>query len=404
MKKTNEKNLNERACTSCGCVCDIEDMLQIENAYYCSECADICECGSLVLVADLITVNRNRRDEQCACNRCVHTSDFFVCRSCDGLFTQNHYWGCYNDESICDNCSNNYVACEQCDRVVLTEDAYYEDESHQYLCYECFHQSLDSIINDYYYKPCPVFHGNTSDNGFLGVELEVDNTTDDCSSEEIKGCARALISNYSDSIYLKHDGSLLNGFEIVSHPMTLDYHMSQFSWADIMNRCLDANLRSHDTSSCGLHIHISRSYFGSNESTQDLNIAKLLILISEFYQSHILKFSRRKEHELRWCCDPAVMFEKDDNEETVIGKMKYSKSKGRYQAVNLQNPSTVEFRIFKGTLKHTTFIAALQFVVVISEYAKNTKLADIPSTNWEDIFMSANFNELNEYLNERGLN
>ena len=254
MKKTNEKNLNERACANCGCVYDIDDMLQIENAYFCSECATVCECGSSVLIEDLVTVNRNRRDEQCACNRCIHTSDFFVCRSCGGLFTQNHYWGCYNDESICDNCSNNYVACEQCDRVVLTEDAYYEDESRQYLCYECFHQSIDSIINDYYYKPCPVFHGSTSDNGFLGVELEVDNTTDDCSSEEIKGCARALISNYSD------------------------------------------------------------------------------------------------------------------------------------------------------TLKHTTFIAALQFVVVISEYAKNTKLADIPFTKWKDIFMSANFNELNEYLNERGLN
>ena len=30
-----------------------------------------------------------------------------------------------------------------------------------------------------------------------------------------------------DHIYCKHDGSLEDGFEIVTHPMTLDYHRNE---------------------------------------------------------------------------------------------------------------------------------------------------------------------------------
>ena len=92
-----------------------------------------------------------------------------------------------------------------------------------------------------------------------------------------------------------------------------------------------------------------------------------------------------------------------DNEKTIIDKLKVCKSKGRYQAINLENENTVEFRIFKGTLNYNTFLASLQFVVEISKYAKQTELLDIPTTNWRDIFMLTNYSELKNYLNERGL-
>ena len=92
-----------------------------------------------------------------------------------------------------------------------------------------------------------------------------------------------------------------------------------------------------------------------------------------------------------------------DTNESVIDKMKTAKSCGRYQAINLQNDKTVEFRIFKGTLKYRTFIASLQFVKVISEYAKTVKLNDIPTTQWSDIFMSSNYGELRSYMEEKEL-
>ncbi len=78
--------------------------------------------------------------------------------------------------------------------------------------------------------------------------------------------------------------------------------------------------------------------------------------------------------------------------------MKCCKSNGRYQAINLENTSTIEFRIFKGTLNLNTFLAVIPFVIVISDCAKKSKLSDIPCTSWKDIFMSSNYKELNEYL------
>ena len=42
---------------------------------------------------------------------------------------------------------------------------------------------------------------------------------------------------------------------------------------------------------------------------------------------------------------------------------------GRYVAVNLNNYHTIEFRLFRGTLKYNTFIATLQMVNHICDAA-----------------------------------
>ena len=45
------------------------------------------------------------------------------------------------------------------------------------------------------------------------------------------------------------------------------------------------------------------------------------------------------------------------------------KRMGRYVAVNLENYSTIEFRIFKGTLCYKNFIATLQLIYEICRFA-----------------------------------
>lgn len=36
--------------------------------------------------------------------------------------------------------------------------------------------------------------------------------------------------------YCKHDGSLDDGFEIVTHPMSLEYQLHEMSWDEVLNR------------------------------------------------------------------------------------------------------------------------------------------------------------------------
>ena len=83
--------------------------------------------------------------------------------------------------------------------------------------------------------------------------------------------------------------------------------------------------------------------------------------------------------------------------------MKNQKSAGRYHAVNLSNKNTVEIRLFRGTLRYKTFIATLQFTATLVRYAKQVTLTDIWRTTWNDVFYNTEYEELREYLKERGL-
>ena len=87
-------------------------------------------------------------------------------------------------------------------------------------CETCYHQKMGGI-HDYSYKPDPIFYGDGD--RFLGVELEIDG------GGEIGWKAEDIldIANWKDEhMYCKHDGSLDDGLELVTHPMTLGYHES----------------------------------------------------------------------------------------------------------------------------------------------------------------------------------
>ena len=69
-------------------------------------------------------------------------------------------------------------------------------------------------VHDYYYKPEPIFYGTGS--RYLGVELEIDEGGE---SHENAGQILRLANSGDELVYCKHDGSLNEGFEIVTHPM-----------------------------------------------------------------------------------------------------------------------------------------------------------------------------------------
>ncbi len=79
-----------------------------------------------------------------------------------------------------------------------------------------------------------------------------------------------------EHIYCKHDGSLEDGFEIVTHPMSLEYHEKHMPWAAVLQEAVSMGYRSHQAGTCGLHIHVSRSAFGRIPSAQDIVIARIL--------------------------------------------------------------------------------------------------------------------------------
>ena len=75
----------------------------------------------------------------------------------------------------------------------------------------------------------------------------------------------------------------------------------------------------------------------------------------------------------------------------------------RYTAVNVTNSATVEIRIFRGTLKRDTLIAAIQLVSNVFEYAMAHDWADIPASTWADVAAYKPHKELVNYMIARGL-
>ena len=86
-----------------------------------------------------------------------------------------------------------------------------------------------------------------------------------------------------ENVYCKHDGSLDDGFEIVTHPMSLEYHINEMPWCEVLGKAQQLGYRSHQANTCGLHVHVSRKAFGETEVLQDAAIARVLFFIEKHW-------------------------------------------------------------------------------------------------------------------------
>ena len=129
---------------------------------------------------------------------------------------------------ICAHCGCvfDYVACDRCGCLVRTDDACYDSDDDATPYSDSCYQNL-AWIHNYSYKPEPVFYV-VGDRYFV-VELEVDD------GGEIHANAKRITDLTDGQIYCKHDGSLNDGFEVVTHPMTMNHHCTQMPWQTVAN-------------------------------------------------------------------------------------------------------------------------------------------------------------------------
>jgi len=351
-------------------------------------CAD---CGAVLHIDDALTIEGS---ESLMCSSCATR---YACDDCSRYVDSDQLWCDDGRIRLCVECMDNYYTCDDCGCLVHYDDVRYIDDCDY--CSDCAEDHLNAIYA-YDYRPSSLhFYGcGDGERVGYGVELEVDD------GEDREEAAKAILRCARDFVYLKHDSSLNYGFEIVSHPATLGYHMTEFPWSDIIRTAEGYDFKSHDTDTCGLHIHASRELFGHDRTLQDLNIAKCMLLIDAYWDEYIVPFSRRDYDRLeRWANKPNAGITTSDNEFIAIDKVKKTARKGRYQAINLNNYHTVEFRFFRGTLLLNTILASIQFVHVLIEYAKNTQLKDIFNHSFEEIFANTEHVELTEYLKKRNI-
>ena len=389
------KTVQTTICADCGAVIDCESYTNTDGEAICEGCAEnyyICNhCGDVTCQDDCISIDGGR---EYVCQNCA---DFYYyqCDDCGEYVSARRLW-VERNMTICDYCSDNYCICDDCDGVIHSDHIHYMEGN--YYCDDCepLHRRA---IWDYNYKPLPKFLSDLSEQirGYYGLELEIDD------GEYREEAARCIQDAGGDCIYLKHDGSLsCDGFEIVTHPATLEYHMNNLPWYDIISAARDYDYTSHDAGTCGLHIHASRSLFGADRTTQDLNIAKIILLIDFWWEQYIVPFSRRNYDQLNdWAKKPNAYIMASDSEHDAICKAKQSGEYDRYKAVNLKNRHTVEFRFFRGTLRRDTIIASIQFIDTLIKYVSSVQLADLWDKTFNDVFGNTQYAELKDYLQKR---
>ena len=328
-----------------------------------------CECG-----AHLTEESEYVFEDKVMCADCFHSLTT-VCENCGDRIWNDDAEG--DDHiTLCYRCyENHYTTCDRCGRIIHQDYANYDDDDDMPYCDTCFEKLNKKFIHSYNHKPSPIFHGEG--NLFMGVELEIDG------GGEIGEYAKeimSLVNIEDDHLYCKHDGSLNEGFEIVSHPMTLDYHVNEMDWQSVLERAVELGYSSHNTSTCGLHIHCSRKAFGEEYADQEPVIGRIVYFVEKHW-NELVKFSRRKPSNLnRWAARYATI--------SGTAKETYEKAKSkytdRYVAVNLQNYATIEFRMFRGTLRYQTFIATLQLVHEICELAIALTDVEMEMLSWSD--------------------
>lgn len=116
-----------------------------------------------------------------------------------------------------------------------------------------------------------------------------------------------------------------------------------------------------------------------------------------------MKFSRRTQSQLnRW----ASRYGLKEQPRDILDHAKGGSHAGRYTCINLQNQDTIEFRIFRGTLKYTTLIATLQLLDRICDVAISYSDKEIKGLAWTTFvsdITQQDAPELVQYLKERRL-
>lgn len=289
--------------------------------------------------------------------------------------------------------SSSYTRCVRCGRIIDTDHCWYPLDNDDPYCADCCSTIENSPIHDYYFKPYPIFYGDGP--RYFGVELEIDDGGECDSSAE----ALMDVANQSKTlVYCKHDGSLDDGFEIVTHPMSLDCQLHEMPWAEVLDKAISMGYLSHQAGTCGLHVHVSRKAFGDTLDAQDNAIARVLFFV-ERHWAELLRFSRRTQRQLeQW----AARYGYRDRPGEMLEHVKKGHG-SRYTCVNLTNADTIEFRMFRGTLKLNTLIAILQLVDHICDAAIFMPDDELHDLSWSSFVSAIKEPELVQYLKERNL-
>ena len=389
-----EEGLRFITCPICHRTIHPSDAIEVHGGtLVCSDCcsayfATCSHCGNLVRSNDgdmWIVSHNGHRDRQFLCNECTDHADFS------------------------EDTNGFYRSCDRCGDLILTGE--WRINGDRILCERCHNELNGDVIHSYHYRSDPGYgmpflgvESRTS-SPLMGVELEIDKGGEN--NARAQKIREAIGKGY---VVACHDGSLRNGFELISCPASYKHHLETIKWMDGMIKARELGYVSHDGGRCGLHVHIDRKYF----ETDNQNDVEAKFFVSFRNNLDWLKvFSRRFYYD--YCMINGYEINSDGSMDT-LGKIPYppdrvwvqnkKQTEGRHMALNFEPEDTIEVRIFRGTLNYATFVATLQFVNMWAGFIKRTPYEDIVRLRLMNFVNEADrrgYREFTEYLKSRNI-
>lgn len=335
-----------------------------DTALYCEACKEdlhTCDrCSEHCTDTHTVRTGSRRRDDETWCElckddhaqRCEDCRDWFG-NDCDGMS--------HGSDWYCESCSENYSICDTCGTLLSTDNQYSDNNGDGTYCER--HQPSDDedsdneYIHDYSYKPRPIFHGAGI---HYGVELEVtcDRDTAEDTIEVLGG---------DSHVFLKDDSSIQGGgYEIVTHPHTLDSHRKL--WAGFNDY---ARRKGFKANSNGMHVHIDRA------KLSPYRIAIMQRFINRDDNRAFIGFIAQRSDSSWAKCNPD------------LAKMRAEGNGERYSALNLNNAKTVELRIFRGTIRKSEFFKNLEFCDALVQWSIDRSHAETSVSDFA-VYVRAN--------------
>lgn len=209
-----------------------------------------------------------------------------------------------------------------------------------------------------YNKETGTRFGSSDTGTFYGFELEIEEAH---AGNDWDSHLELIPQN---GLWLFHmDGSLNNGLELVTEPMSGDYIRNELDLSPL-EKLRQRGWRSWDTTTCGLHIHISRAGFASDVHT--FAFAAFIYRNS----AQMIKLAGRNSEQY-------ATFRESERPALALDVKKRADYSRRYVAVNFQPEHTVECRFFRGSLNTARIRSALELVSGVVEYSRALTIRDL---------------------------
>ena len=224
-------------------------------------------------------------------------------------------------------------------------------------------------INNYSFKPEAHFftfnnYSNRSNEAkYFGLEVETEYNGNE--EEKIEAIENINSKEYREQIYLKQDGSLNNGIEIITHPFTYEFLKSnKFKLFEFINSNIIGNgFGSFKHNTTGTHIHLSKNHFNNK-----LHLLKFILFFKQNYWNIFNRISeRRSKHQVKYFCRN---IKKTELRRATNGTLC---NRTRYTMLNITS-NTIECRIFQANLRSDRILKNIEFLKCLIEFTELEKI------------------------------